>query len=125
MQPQAVGGRLENPLLRSWLTLAGFNRRASGNDDGVLTAMEVAGMNLWGTKLVALSACETGVGEVKNGEGVYGLRRALVLAGSETQVMSLWRVSDKGTSELMIEYYKRCSGKVRDLLAQSLSHEDL
>ena len=62
-------------------------------------------MNLWGTKLVVLSACDTGVGEVKNGEGVYGLRRALVLAGAETQVMSLWPVSDEGTRDLMIGYY--------------------
>jgi CHAT domain-containing protein/Tfp pilus assembly protein PilF len=108
--PAGSGGeRLENPLLRSGLALTGANLRNSGpnqEDDGVLTAMEVAGLDLWGTKLVALSACDTGVGEVKNGEGVYGLRRALVLAGSETQVMSLWPVSDVGTRDLMIEYYK-------------------
>ncbi len=103
------GAQLENPLLRSGLALTGANLRQSGpnqEDDGVLTAMEVAGLDLWGTKLVVLSACDTGVGEVKNGEGVYGLRRALVLAGSETQVMSLWPVSDAGTRDLMIEYYK-------------------
>jgi CHAT domain-containing protein/Tfp pilus assembly protein PilF len=103
------GAQLENPLLRSGLALAGANLRRSGpnqEDDGVLTAMEVAGLDLWGTKLVALSACDTGVGEVKNGEGVYGLRRALALAGSETQVISLWPVSDVGARDLMIEYYK-------------------
>jgi CHAT domain-containing protein len=55
---------------------------------------------------VALSACDTGVGEVKNGDGVYGLRRALVLAGAETQVMSLWPVSDQATLELMVSYYR-------------------
>jgi CHAT domain-containing protein/Flp pilus assembly protein TadD len=103
----SLGGRLENPLLRSGLGLAGANLRKSGDDDGILTAMEVAGLNLWGTKLVVLSACETGVGEVRTGEGVYGLRRALVLAGAETQVMSLWPVSDQGTRDLMIGYYKR------------------
>lgn len=81
--------------------------RKKGADDGILTALEASGLDLWGTKLVVLSACDTGVGEVKNGEGVYGLRRALVLAGSETQVMSLWPVSDKGTRDLMIEYYRR------------------
>jgi CHAT domain-containing protein len=100
---------IENPLLRSGLALAGVNRRrgsADQGDDGVLTAMEAAGLDLWGTKLVVLSACDTGVGEVKNGEGVFGLRRALALAGSETQVMSLWPVSDLGTRELMVEYYK-------------------
>ncbi len=104
----AVVGQIENPLLRSGLALAGANRPTNGaGDDGILTAQEAAGLDLWGTKLVVLSACDTGVGEVKNGEGVYGLRRALVLAGSETQVMSLWPVSDKGTRDLMIDYYRR------------------
>jgi CHAT domain-containing protein/Tfp pilus assembly protein PilF len=98
----------ENPLLRSGLVLAGVKQAQSGaGEDGVLTALEVAGLDLWGTKLVVLSACETGLGGVKNGEGVYGLRRALVLAGSETQVMSLWKVSDSGTRDLMTAYYKR------------------
>lgn len=98
---------LENPLLRSGLALAGANQRKSGDNDGIVTALEVAGLDLWGTKLVVLSACNTGVGDVRNGDGVYGLRRALVLAGSESQVMSLWKVSDQGTKELMVEYYKR------------------
>jgi tetratricopeptide (TPR) repeat protein len=100
---------IENPLLRSGLALAGVNQRlgrADQGDDGVLTALEAAGLDLWGTKLVVLSACDTGVGEVKNGEGVFGLRRALSLAGSETQVMSLWPVSDLGARDLMTEYYK-------------------
>jgi CHAT domain-containing protein len=64
-------------------------------------------MNLWGTKLVVLSACQTGVGDVRNGEGVYGLRRALVLAGSESQLISLWDVDDTGTKDLMISYYQK------------------
>ena len=121
IEPSGSGGdarpptRIENPLLRSGLALEGANgRRGAGGEDGILTALEVAGLDLWGTKLVVLSACETGVGEVKNGEGVYGLRRALVLAGSESQVMSLWQVSDAATRDLMVAYYKRLkAGKGR------------
>jgi CHAT domain-containing protein/Tfp pilus assembly protein PilF len=98
---------IENPLLRSGLALAGANLNKSGGDDGILTALEASNLNLWGTKLVTLSACDTGVGEVKNGEGVYGLRRAFFLAGTESLVMSLWPVSDYVTRELMTEYYAR------------------
>jgi CHAT domain-containing protein len=96
---------IENPLLRSGLALAGANEQRP-DDNGILTALEVTGLNLWGTKLVVLSACDTGVGEVKKGDGVHGLRRALVLAGSETQVISLWAVSDRATRELMVSYYR-------------------
>jgi CHAT domain-containing protein len=98
---------VENPLLRSGLALAGANQSSNGNTDGILTALEVAGLDLWGTKLVVLSACDTGVGAVKNGDGIYGLRRALVLAGAESQVMSLWAVSDLSTRDLIVGYYKR------------------
>jgi CHAT domain-containing protein len=73
----------------------------------VLTALEVAGLDLAGTELAVLSACETGVGAVQNGEGVYGLRRALVLAGVRTQIASLWKVDDAATRDLMIDYYRR------------------
>lgn len=98
----------ENPLLRSGLVLAGVRQGRSGpGEDGVLTALEVAGLDLRGTRLVVLSACETGLGEAHPGGGVFGLRRALVLAGSETQVMSLWKVSDNATRDLMVAYYKR------------------
>ena len=73
----------------------------------MVTALEVAGMNLWGTQLVVLSACETGRGDVKLGQGVYGLRRAFTVAGAETVVTSLWKVDDATTRELMEGYYQR------------------
>jgi CHAT domain-containing protein len=99
--------RVESPLLRSGLALAGANLTKGSNttDDGIFTALEASNLNLWGTRLVTLSACDTGVGEVKNGEGVYGLRRAFFLAGTESLVMSLWPVSDNVTRELMTRYY--------------------
>ncbi|HKQ91647.1 MAG TPA: CHAT domain-containing tetratricopeptide repeat protein [Blastocatellia bacterium] len=105
-QVKKDGSRIENPLLRAGLALAGANEQKKGGD-GILTALEMSGLNLWGTKLVTLSACDTGVGEVRNGDGVHGLRRALTLAGAETQVMSLWAVSDRWTRELMVAYYRR------------------
>ncbi|HEX8108559.1 MAG TPA: CHAT domain-containing protein [Kofleriaceae bacterium] len=98
-------------LLNSMLMLAGAGVKSNGEvvvqPDGVVTALDVAGMNLWGTQLVVLSACETGVGDVSNlGQGVYGLRRAVMIAGAETLVTSLWKVDDRATRELMRRYYE-------------------
>ena len=98
---------VDNPLLRSGLALAGANVARDERDDGIFTALEASSLNLWGTRLVTLSGCDTGVGEVRNGEGVYGLRRAFVLAGTETVVMSLWPVSDAIARETMVAYYTR------------------
>jgi CHAT domain-containing protein/tetratricopeptide (TPR) repeat protein len=106
--PEAGESLGENPLLRSGLALAGANARRSGDsDDGILTAVEVARLDLSGTQLAVLSACETGVGTLQTGEGIYGLRRALVLAGAQAQLVSLWKVSDSATRDLMVEYYRR------------------
>lgn len=96
---------VQNPLARSGLALAGANLTRGPHADGILTALEASRLNLWGTKLVTLSACDTGIGEIRRGEGVYGLRRAFVLAGAETVVMSLWPVSDSMTRETMLAYY--------------------
>lgn len=96
------------PLVKSGLVMAGVNaNREANGDDGLLTALEAAGLDLFGTELVVLSACDSGVGEIRTGDGVHGLRRALVLAGSESQLMSLWPVSDRSTKELMADYYAR------------------
>ena len=103
----------EDPMLRSGLALAGVNtwlRQAplvTEAEDGLLTAQDVAGLDLTATELVVLSACETGLGQVHVGEGVYGLRRAFVLAGAKTLVMSLWKVPDEPTRELMEGFYHR------------------
>lgn len=106
-QPLAGAGG-ENPLLRAGLALSGANARRSGaHDDGILTGVEAAQLDLEGTELVALSACDTGVGVVQAGQGVYGLRRALVLAGAQSQLVSLWKVSDTATQSLMVDYYQR------------------
>jgi CHAT domain-containing protein len=101
----AAAQSLDNPLVRSGMALAQANARRQGADSGILTALEAANLNLWGTQLVTLSACDTGLGEVKQGEGVYGLRRAFLLAGSESLVMSLWPVSDHVTRRMMTTYY--------------------
>ncbi|MDD5771892.1 MAG: HEAT repeat domain-containing protein [bacterium] len=99
-----------NPMLRSGIALAGANTSLNlGRDKGIVVAEKISGLRLRGTELVVLSACDTGVGEVKKGEGVFGLKRAFILAGAKTLVMSLWKVPDEETKDLMIEFYKRMS----------------
>ena len=107
--PERAPARVEvdDPLLRSGLALSGANNHVASDNDGVITASELLSLDLHGTQLVVLSACETGVGELEAGEGVYGLRRSLVVAGTATQVMSLWKVDDDATEGLMVAFYER------------------
>lgn len=101
-----------NPMHRSGLALAGAQYTLDGNwmpdgqEDGIVTAEEVSSLDLWGTRLVALSACQTGWGESISGEGVLGLRRAFVQAGARNLLLALWNIEDTVTRELMLDFYR-------------------
>ncbi len=105
------GKKINNPLLASGIALSGANRIHRGIDtngeteDGIVSAMEIMGLNLKGTSLVVLSACNTGVGDVERGQGVFGLRRAFQTAGARSLLMSLWKVPDSETVDLMRRFY--------------------
>jgi CHAT domain-containing protein/tetratricopeptide (TPR) repeat protein len=109
--------RVENPLLRSALVLAGVNVWAQNGTlppeagNGILTAEDITALDLLDTELVMLSACESGLGQVQVGEGIFGLRRAFVIAGAKTLVMSLWKVPDKQTRLLMELFYENLVDK--------------
>ena len=98
----------ENPLLKSGVVLAGANEPNSNPfDDGYLTALEVAKLNLQNTELVVISGCESIQGDFMTGEGVYGLKRAIAVAGASSSLLSLWKVSDQATALFMESYYKK------------------
>ena len=104
---------VDNALNRSALLLAGAAQAGRASDraqDGLLTAQEVAGLELLGTELAVLSACDSGRGALQTGQGVYGLRRAFMVAGVQTLVSSLWQVPDQETSELMVSMYQNLLG---------------
>ena len=104
--PMALSG--ENPLLRSGIVFAGANQPdADPADDGYLTALEVARLNWKGTELVVISACESGKGDIKAGEGVYGLKRAIAVAGARSSLLSLWKVDDRATAAFMESFYNK------------------
>ena len=98
--------RTESPLLRSGIVLAGANQpNESSDDDGYLTALEVIQLDWQGTKLVVISACESGRGDIQAGEGVYGLKRAIAVAGARSSLLSLWKVDDAATAAFMRYFY--------------------
>ncbi len=97
---------IENPMLRSGIALAGANTSLrTGSDEGLVSAEKILGLSLKGTELVVLSACETGVGKVQSGEGVFGLKRSFILSGAKTVVMTLWKIPSQETVDLMQEFY--------------------
>ncbi|MDH7576941.1 MAG: CHAT domain-containing protein [Bacillota bacterium] len=104
---------VENPLLRSGLALAGANtvldgaRAPEDAEDGILSALDVLNINLVGTELVTLSACQTGLGDIRYGEGVAGLRKSFLLSGAKTLIVSLWNIPDYETRLVMESFYKR------------------
>ncbi|HXI04696.1 MAG TPA: CHAT domain-containing protein, partial [Candidatus Saccharimonadales bacterium] len=113
----------QSPLLLSGLAMAGANAQRTGADgeDGVLTAEEIASLDLSGVDLAVLSACDTGVGTIMAGEGVFGLRRAMQVAGVRSLVLSLWSVDDESTRRWMEAFYEGMLSGGMDVAAAARS----
>jgi CHAT domain-containing protein len=120
---------LKNPMHRSGLALAGAQATLEAwqrgevppmDNDGIVTAEEVGGLKLDGTWLVVLSACDTGTGQVRSGEGVLGLRRGFIQAGAQNLLMTLWSVADEETARFMVDFYAAAqkSGNAPGALAE-------
>jgi CHAT domain-containing protein len=105
-----VSARTDNAMLNSGLVLAGANSYGRGGGSGLLTSDEVTSLNLSGTELVILSACDTGLSDTLTGDEVFGLRRAFQIAGAESVMMTMWRVPEKEASEIVEEFYKNWLG---------------
>ena len=110
LKASALAG--ESPLIRSGIALAGANlvsqrKEVEEGDDGYLTALEVAQLDWKGTELVVISACESGKGDIRAGEGVYGLKRAIAVSGARSSLLSLWKVDDRATAAFMRSYYEK------------------
>ena len=121
----------DHPMIRSGLLLAGSNHAWQNGkplrpnmEDGILTAYEISQMDLSDTELVVLSACETGLGDIKGNEGVYGLQRAFKIAGVKNIMMSLWQVPDYQTKELMVRFYKNWLEEKMDIQAALLAAQN-
>jgi CHAT domain-containing protein len=118
-------------LFRTGLMFAGANATwkkgytESGKEDGILTGYEVSNLDLKSADLVVLSACETGLGDIKGSEGVYGLQRAFKIAGAKKLIMSLWQVPDKETAELMQIFYKNLFAGVESREAFKIAQKEM
>jgi len=124
----------EDPMVRCGLLLSGANISWMGNpqkmieqtgDDGILTAAEVANLDLSKTKLVVLSACETGLGKIEGSEGTFGLKRGFKLAGVEQIIVSLWSVPDKETMELMTLFYTDLTKTLNPVISFSKAQKEM